>query len=188
VSDQGDLAGSAGPVEDDAPDRAPDGALDGVLDGALDGAVVSPDLVISDGPAAAEESVADVTSPATVIRIGAMAKQLLEELRSIELDDPAREQLRSVYESSIDQLQAALSPELATELERLSFAFRPDSTPTDAEIRLAEAQLVGWLEGLFHGIQAMLVAQQVQAQQQLQGMRAQISERSAQAAGGPGYI
>jgi hypothetical protein len=117
-----------------------------------------------------------------------MAKQLLEELRQTEMDEPARDQLRRIYESSIDQLQSALSPELAEELERLAFVFGQDDTPSDAELRLAEAQLVGWLEGLFHGIQAMLVAQQVQAQQQLQGMRAQLSERTGPPPGGPGYI
>ncbi len=153
--------------------------------------VVSPDEVLAEaatGVPAGTEVTSDVTSPATVIRIGAMAKQLLEELRATELDDSARQQLRQVYEASIDQLQTALSPELAEELERLAFVFRSDTTPTDAELRLAEAQLVGWLEGLFHGIQAMLVAQQVQAQQQLQGMRAQLAERSGQPPGGPGYI
>lgn len=142
------------------------------------------DPVSGDG----EAPVPDVSSPATVIRIGAMAKQLLEELRQTEMDEPARDQLRRIYESSIDQLQSALSPELAEELERLAFVFGQDDTPSDAELRLAEAQLVGWLEGLFHGIQAMLVAQQVQAQQQLQGMRAQLSERTGPPPGGPGYI
>jgi hypothetical protein len=142
------------------------------------------DPVSGDG----EAPVPDVSSPATVIRIGAMAKQLLEELRQTEMDEPARDQLRRIYESSIDQLQSALSPELAEELERLAFVFGQDDTPSDAELRLAEAQLVGWLEGLFHGIQAMLVAQQVQAQQHLQGMRAQLSERTGPPPGGPGYI
>ena len=166
----------------------PSGVGEGVA-GVVTPDVVSPDVVLGDGSGeGADGPTSDVTSPATVIRIGAMAKQLLEELRATELDDPAREQVRKVYESSIDQLQTALSPELAEELERLSFVFRSDSAPTDAELRLAEAQLVGWLEGLFHGIQAMLVAQQVQAQQQLQGMRAQLSERAGQAPGGPGYI
>ncbi len=169
--------------------------------------VVSPDGVLSPGefpvlspdaltgvegqeavPGDGEASVPDVSSPATVIRIGAMAKQLLEELRQTEMDEPARDQLRRIYESSVDQLQSALSPELAEELERLAFVFGPDATPSDAELRLAEAQLVGWLEGLFHGIQAMLVAQQVQAQQQLQGMRAQLSERTGPPPGGPGSI
>lgn len=152
--------------------------------------VVSPDGVLSPGefpvlspdaltgvegqeavPGDGEASVPDVSSPATVIRIGAMAKQLLEELRQTEMDEPARDQLRRIYESSVDQLQSALSPELAEELERLAFVFGPDATPSDAELRLAEAQLVGWLEGLFHGIQATLFAQQLAARQQLEQMR-----------------
>ena len=148
--------------------------------------VLAPDDVLT---AAGEEAEADleIGSPAKIIRIGAMVKQLLEEVRNTSLDDASRGQLRTIYESSIEQLKSALSPDLAAELEHLSFVFSDDTPPTDAELRLAEAQLVGWLEGLFHGIQATLVAQQMAAQQQLQGMRAQIPERSGPPEG-PGYI
>jgi hypothetical protein len=192
-----DDAVPASPSEGARPDDAgdvvsPDGVLGPGEFPAAGTTGITPALAgeaSSDGDSGQETApVPDVSSPATVIRIGAMAKQLLEELRQTEMDEPARDQLRKIYESSIDQLQEALSPELAEELERLSFAFRPDATPSDAELRLAEAQLVGWLEGLFHGIQAMLVAQQVQAQQQLQGMRAQLAERTGPPTGGPGYI
>lgn len=130
----------------------------------------------------------DVESPAKIIRIGAMLKQLLDEARNVELDEAARTQLGEIYENSIDQLKTAMSPDLAEELEVLSFDFSKESTPSEAELRMAKAQLVGWLEGLFHGIQATLVAQQMAARQQLEGMRGQLAERSGQLPGGPGYI
>ena len=118
-----------------------------------------------------------------------MVKQLLEEVRNTELDDAAREQLRRIYENSLAQLRSALSPELGEELTDLSFDFSDEAAPTDAELRMAKAQLVGWLEGLFHGIQATLVAQQMSARQQLEGMRGEIPERSGPGMpGGPGYI
>ena len=152
--------------------------------------VLAPDDVLTavgeEGELGGDADV-EIGSPAKIIRIGAMVKQLLEEVRNTSLDDASRGQLRTIYESSIEQLKSALSPELAAELEHLSFVFSDDTPPTDAELRLAEAQLVGWLEGLFHGIQATLVAQQMAAQQQLQGMRAQIPERSGPPEG-PGYI
>ncbi|MFZ4669690.1 MAG: proteasome activator [Microthrixaceae bacterium] len=148
--------------------------------------VLAPDDVLTAAGADGEADL-EIGSPAKIIRIGAMVKQLLEEVRNTSLDDASRDQLRTIYESSIEQLKSALSPDLAAELEHLSFVFSDDTPPTDAELRLAEAQLVGWLEGLFHGIQATLVAQQMAAQQQLQGMRAQIPERAGPPEG-PGYI
>lgn len=141
-----------------------------------------------DGQGQEEEQRPDVESPAKIIRIGAMLKQLLDEARNVELDEAARTQLGEIYENSIEQLKTAMSPELADELETLSFDFSKESTPSEAEVRMAKAQLVGWLEGLFHGIQATLVAQQMAARQQLEGMRGQIAERSGQLPGGPGYI
>lgn len=129
-----------------------------------------------------------IESPAKIIRIGAMVKQLLEEVRNTTLDDAARERLKDIYGNSLAELQDALSPELSEELDRLSLDFSADAVPSDAELRVAQAQLVGWLEGLFHGIQATLVAQQMAAQQQLQGMRGQLPERASGPAGGPGYI
>jgi len=148
--------------------------------------VLAPDDVLM-AAGAEDDTDPEIGSPAKIIRIGAMVKQLLEEVRNTSLDDASRDQLRTIYESSIEQLKSALSPDLAAELEHLSFVFSDDTPPTDAELRLAEAQLVGWLEGLFHGIQATLVAQQMAAQQQLQGMRAQIPERAGPPEG-PGYI
>ncbi|MFA5774315.1 MAG: bacterial proteasome activator family protein [Ilumatobacteraceae bacterium] len=112
-----------------------------------------------------------VTSPAKVMRIGSMIKQLLEEVHSMELDSPSRERLAEIYERSIVELTGALSPDLADELRMLALPFKDGVVPSDSELRIAKAQLVGWLEGLFHGIQATLFAQQIAARQQLEQMR-----------------
>jgi hypothetical protein len=108
------------------------------------------------------------------MRIGSMIKQLLEEVRQTELDEPSRERLREIYATSITELSSSLSPDLQQELSRLALPFEPDTAPTAAELRIAKAQLVGWLEGLFHGIQATLFAQQMAARQQLDQMRGQL--------------
>lgn len=112
-----------------------------------------------------------VTEPAKVMRIGSMVKQLLEEVRMTALDEASRERLAEVYERSIAELGSSLSPDLQTELHHLALPFRDDGPPSEAELRVAKAQLVGWLEGLFHGIQATLFAQQLAARQQLEQMR-----------------
>ncbi len=112
-----------------------------------------------------------VEQPAKVMRIGSMVKQLLEEVRTAPLDDAARERLARVHASSIAELSDGLAPELRDELERLTLPFEEGQTPSDAELRVAQAQLVGWLEGLFHGIQTALFAQQMAARVQLEQMR-----------------
>jgi hypothetical protein len=112
-----------------------------------------------------------VEQPAKVMRIGSMVKQLLEEVRSAPLDEKGRARLAEIHHRSIAELEDGLAPELVEELERITLPFTDDS-PSDAELRIAQAQLVGWLEGLFHGIQTALVAQQMAAQAQLQQMRA----------------
>ena len=112
-----------------------------------------------------------VAQPAKVMRIGTMVKQLLDEVRSAPLDDAARARLAEVHERSLHELEEGLSPELIEELHRITLPFSQDETPSDAELRIAQAQLVGWLEGLFHGIQTALVAQQMATQAQLQQMR-----------------
>jgi hypothetical protein len=112
-----------------------------------------------------------IEQPAKVMRIGSMIKQLLEEVRAAPLDDASRNRLRDIHKSSIRELEQGLALELREELERLSLPFSEDSTPSDAELRIAQAQLVGWLEGLFHGIQAALFAQQMAARVQLEQMR-----------------
>lgn len=115
-----------------------------------------------------------VEEPAKVMRIGSMIKQLLEEVRSAALDGPARQRLTEIYDTSVQELGAALSPDLREELDRMTNPFGDAAEPSDAELRVAQAQLVGWLEGLFHGIQATLFTQQMAAQQQLEEMRHQL--------------
>ncbi len=112
-----------------------------------------------------------VEEPAKVMRIGSMVKQLLDEVRSAPLDAAGRKRLAEIHHQSIEELKDGLAPELVDELERIAAPFTEES-PSDPELRIAHAQLVGWLEGLFHGIQTALVAQQMAAQQQLQQMRA----------------
>ncbi|CAM5575603.1 Bacterial proteasome activator OS=Streptomyces alboniger OX=132473 GN=CP975_18060 PE=3 SV=1 [Streptomyces alboniger] len=112
-----------------------------------------------------------VEQPAKVMRIGSMIKQLLEEVRAAPLDEASRARLKEIHASSVKELEDGLAPELVEELERLSLPFTEESTPSDAELRIAQAQLVGWLEGLFHGIQTTLFAQQMAARAQLESMR-----------------
>ena len=107
-----------------------------------------------------------VEQPAKVMRIGSMVKQLLEEVRSAPLDTAARERLAEIHSRSVTELSDGLAPELREELERLTLPFGEDASPTDGELRVAQAQLVGWLEGLFHGIQTALFAQQMAARMQ----------------------
>jgi hypothetical protein len=112
-----------------------------------------------------------VEQPAKVMRIGSMIKQLLEEVRQAPLDEASRSRLREIYETSIKELSDGLSADLQAELARLASPFKDDSVPSEGELRIAQAQLVGWLEGLFHGIQATLFAQQMAARAQLEQMR-----------------
>ena len=151
----------------------------------LDGTVPTPELVVPDEVSTSSvegtsEPQADgggeefVSEPAKVMRVGSMIKQLLEEVRTTQLDEPGRERLRAIYDTSITELGSALSPDLRDELNRLALPFDADNVPTEVELRLAQAQLVGWLEGLFHGIQATLFAQQMAARQQLDDMRGEL--------------
>lgn len=131
-----------------------------------------------------EDMTESVTEPAKVMRIGSMVRQLLEEVRSTQLDEASRERLAEIYERSVVEISSALSPDLAEELHVLALPFRDGEVPSDGELRVAKAQLVGWLEGLFHGIQATLFAQQLAARQQIEQMR-QIPPTQQ---GGPGSV
>lgn len=137
--------------------------------------VVGPDgapVLVDAGDDERTESLSGmVEQPAKVMRIGSMIKQLLEEVRSAPLDEASRARLKEIHARSIAELEDGLAPELTQELERLSLPFEEEGTPSDAELRIAQAQLVGWLEGLFHGIQAALVAQQMAARVQLEQIR-----------------
>jgi hypothetical protein len=135
-----------------------------------------------------DRSITDlVEQPAKVMRIGTMIKQLLEEVRAAPLDDASRNRLRAIHATSIRELEEGLAPELREELDRLTLPFTEGSVPSDAELRIAQAQLVGWLEGLFHGIQTALFAQQMAARSQLEQMREQRGlPPGAGGFGGPG--
>jgi hypothetical protein len=126
-----------------------------------------PDMAEGEG----EEQRERVESPAKVMRIGAMVRQLLDEVRHAPLDEASRTRLAEIYDTSVKELSEVLSPELREELERLSLPFDDNDVPSDSELRVAHAQLVGWLEGLFHGIQAMLFAQQMETRARLDEMR-----------------
>lgn len=160
-------------MNDDHESRVPDAPVGPA--GPVDADHVQGEIVDGAHPsghdATAGTPTESVTEPAKVMRIGSMVKQLLDEVRQAPLDDASRERLAEVYERSIVELSGALSPDLQDELRLLALPFRDDVTPSDAELRVAQAQLVGWLEGLFHGIQATLFAQQLAARQQLEQMR-----------------
>ena len=141
---------------------------DSSTDSSMDGG--SPDVVVLPSDDSATRTGESVEQPAKVMRIGSMIKQLLEEVRQAPLDDASRARLREIYETSVRELASGLSPELAEELERVTMPFEGPA-PSEAELRIAQAQLVGWLEGLFHGIQATLFAQQVAARSQLEEIR-----------------
>jgi Bacterial proteasome activator len=152
------------PSDGSVPAIAPDEVLGGV--GAQDGD---------------EPKIESINEPAKVLRIGSMVKTLLDEVRAAPLDDKSRVRLREIYEQSIRDLSEGLSPDLVSELESLALPFDSEA-PSDAELRIAQAQLVGWLEGLFHGIQATLMSQQMAARAQLEEMR----QRGLPAAGDSG--
>jgi Protein of unknown function (DUF2587) len=136
--------------------------------------VVGPDGVATetDTQESRERPVTEmIEQPAKVMRVGNMIRQLLEEVRAAPLDEKSRARLKEIHASSIKELEDGLAPELIDELERLSLPFAEDEVPSDSELRIAQAQLVGWLEGLFHGIQTTLFAQQMAARAQLEQMR-----------------
>jgi hypothetical protein len=119
-----------------------------------------------------ERAVSDlVEQPAKVMRIGSMIRQLLEEVKAAPLDEASRNRLKDIHQASIHELEAGLAPELVEELDRLTLPFSDDQTPSEGELRIAQAQLVGWLEGLFHGIQTAIYAQQMAAKLQFEQMR-----------------
>jgi len=137
--------------------------------------VVHRDGMAVEGPPGQEDAERSITElvgqPAKVMRLGSMIKQLLEEVKSAPLDEASRARLARIHHSTIEELEEGLAPELVEELDRLSLPFSEDTVPSEAELRIAQAQLVGWLEGLFHGIQTALFAQQMAARAQLEQMR-----------------
>jgi hypothetical protein len=156
--------------------------------------IAVPSTAVAHATQAGDEGDADdvreltdlVEQPAKVMRIGSMIRQLLEEVKSAPLDDASRNRLKEIHASSIKELESGLAPELVEELERLSLPFTENSTPSDAELRIAQAQLVGWLEGLFHGIQTAIYAQQVSARAQFEQIRRALPGSSGQPGQRPG--
>ncbi len=145
-------------------------------DGQPMGAVPESALAMAAGGGSGEDSderaITDlVEQPAKVMRIGSMIRQLLEEVKAAPLDEASRNRLKEIHEASIHELEAGLAPELIEELDRLTLPFSDDQTPSESELRIAQAQLVGWLEGLFHGIQTAIYAQQMAAKMQFEQMR-----------------
>jgi hypothetical protein len=131
----------------------------------------APGIVVVGAPTEQQQATESVASPAKVLRIGSMVRQLLDEVRHAPLDEAGRARMREIYDISVRELGEALSPDLSDELSRVAQPFGQEETPSEAELRVAQAQLVGWLEGLFHGIQATLFAQQMAARNQLEEMR-----------------
>ena len=187
------------------PEQAPDDAAEGRQHGEQPGqrqghvVIVGPDgQPVAAVPASAlqqqgesdDDSESDLTSlveqPAKVMRIGSMIRQLLEEVKSAPLDDASRQRLKEIHRRSIKELETGLAPELVEELERLTLPFTGDETPSDAELRISQAQLVGWLEGLFHGIQTAIYAQQMAARAQFEQIRRALPPGVQIATGQPG--
>lgn len=166
-------------MADDA--TTPSAATSSTVDRDDEQVLATESLPAQNEPAPERTPLSDlVEQPAKVMRIGGMIRQLLEEVKAAPLDEASRARLRDIYEQSIHELKDGLAPELVSELERLSLPF-DSASPSEAELRVAKAQLVGWLEGLFHGIQAALYAQQVQAQSQLSSMRLALPGNAADA-------
>ncbi|GAB3765465.1 bacterial proteasome activator family protein [Microlunatus parietis] len=157
--------------------------------------VVTPTAMAVEGPPQQDsedsedqaKSVTDMVSqPDKVMRIGGMIRQLLDEVKAAPLDEASRQRLKGIHQASIKELEDGLSPDLVAELERISLPFTEESAPSDAELRIAQAQLVGWLEGLFHGIQTALFAQQMAARAQLEQMRRALPPGATPQGQGPG--
>ncbi|MFI2104132.1 bacterial proteasome activator family protein [Isoptericola sp. NPDC019693] len=153
---------------------------------APDGEATGTEAIGSPGEGEPAEESSRIEEPAKVMRIGGMIKRLLDEVRDAPLDDAARTRLAEIHERSLTELEEGLSPDLVEELHRITLPFSDEGVPSDAELRVAQAQLVGWLEGLFHGIQTALVAQQMAAQAQLSQMRRALPPGAHPAPFGPG--
>lgn len=158
---------------------------DGQPIGTVPASAVQQGEVAEDGDDDGERALTDlVEQPAKVMRIGSMIRQLLEEVKAAPLDEASRNRLAAIHRSSIAELEQGLAPELVEELERLSLPFSEEATPSESELRIAQAQLVGWLEGLFHGIQTAIYAQQMAARAQFEQIRRALPQGMPM--GGPG--
>ncbi len=185
------------------PTSQPNSPTDGLADGQHEVYVIGPDgqpvqvATNSAGPGGQDEGSDDesltgltdlVEQPAKVMRIGSMIRMLLEEVKSAPLDEASRSRLKEIHQASIKELEAGLAPELIEELDRLTLPFTEDGVPSESELRIAQAQLVGWLEGLFHGIQTAIYAQQMAARAQLEQMRKALPAGMMSGPNGPGAM
>ncbi len=169
TQEQTDPAGQEQQVVIIGPDGAPIGAMPASALAQAAGGTADGD---GDGGDDTERNLTDlVEQPAKVMRIGSMIRQLLEEVKAAPLDEASRARLKEIHASSIKELEQGLAPELVEELQRLSLPFAEGTTPSEGELRIAQAQLVGWLEGLFHGIQTAIYAQQMAARAQFEQIR-----------------
>ena len=164
-----DAAAESGP--DSGPESGPDSGRDQHTVIGPDGHPIAMAAAAEDDERSERNVTELVEQPAKVMRIGRMVQQLLEEVKSAPVDEPGRTRLAQILHTSIQELKKGLAPELDEELDRLIQPFDAE-TPTESELRIAQAQLVGWLEGLFHGIQTAIYAQQMAARSQLEQMRA----------------
>jgi hypothetical protein len=179
-------------MSEQQPEQQQDGEQQVVIvgpDGQPIGAVPASALAVTEGDDDGdgnERALTDlVEQPAKVMRIGSMIRQLLEEVKAAPLDEASRNRLKEIHESSIKELEQGLAPELVEELERLSLPFADDVTPSEGELRIAQAQLVGWLEGLFHGIQTAIYAQQMAARAQFEQIRRALPQGMPPGMAGP---
>jgi hypothetical protein len=161
----------AGRPEDEAPSHVVIVGPDGQPVAAVPASSLRPQGEGSDEESDESDLTSLVEQPAKVMRIGSMIRQLLEEVKAAPLDEASRQRLKEIYRQSIKELESGLAPELVEELERLTLPFTGSEAPTDAELRISQAQLVGWLEGLFHGIQTAIYAQQMAARAQFEQIR-----------------
>ena len=132
---------------------------------ALDGG-----LVVVETPTDGDDLPGRIEEPAKLLRIASMTRSMLEEVRTATLDEEGRARLRAVFDATLEQLHTVLTEDLREELSEV-FVPLDEGVPTQAEIRVAQAQLIGWLEGLFNGIQAAIMTQQMAARSQLQQIR-----------------
>lgn len=135
----------------------------------VDPSVVEGQVAAQGDPVATEASQGTITEPAKLLRIASMVRELLDETRQASPDEAGRKRLADIYQRSVDELSGVLSGDLREELGELAPPL--DGVPSESEIRIAQAQLVGWLEGLFHGIQAAMFTQQAAARQQFEELR-----------------
>src|SRR6478752_1834557 len=180
---------SQGEVEDQVVVVGPDGQPIGTIPASALPAMTQAagDGDDEDGDGDGEGHITElVEQPAKVMRIGSMIRQLLEEVKAAPLDEASRNRLKDIHAASIKELETGLAPELVEELERLSLPFTEEGTPSEGELRIAQAQLVGWLEGLFHGIQTAIYAQQMASRAQLEQMRRALPPGAGPGPGQPG--